>query len=195
MIGPVLAACATFVAPATLDAVVQVESGGNELAINVNGLKHNPPRQGSREEAISTAKHWIARGYSVDLGLMQINSRNLSGLGMTVEQAFEPCRNVHGGALILSQDFARALAQTGGGQDALKVALSYYNTGSPDRGFSNGYVAKYYIATSPVLIRHWASSNAVGKKPGNPNPFLAETEVSIPESYFQDVAAKTALNQ
>lgn len=32
MIGHGLAACAAFVAPATLDAVVQVESGGNELA-------------------------------------------------------------------------------------------------------------------------------------------------------------------
>lgn len=192
MIGPTLAACAAFVAPATLDAVVQVESGGNELAINVNGLKYNPPRQTSRAEAIATAKLWIKRGYSVDLGLMQVNSRNLHGLGLTVEQVFEPCANIHAGALILSENYSRALRQTSGGQDALKVALSYYNTGSPDRGFSNGYVAQYFIATSPVLIRHWAETNGVGKRPGNPNPFIADTEVSIPDSYFQEVADKSS---
>lgn len=191
MIGHGLAACAAFVAPATLDAVVQVESGGNELAINVNGLKHNPPRQTDRQQAIATAKAWIAKGYSVDIGLMQINSKNLHGLGLSVEAAFEPCTNVHAGAVILSTSYARAIQNTRTEQDALKVALSYYNTGSPERGFSNGYVAKYYINTSPVLIQHWARSNAVGKRPGDPNPYVAATEVAIPDSYFQGISSPT----
>lgn len=190
MIGHGLAVCAAFVSPATLDAVVQVESGGNELAINVNGLKHNPPRQKDRQQAIATAKEWIAKGYSVDIGLMQLNSKNLHGLGLSVEQAFEPCTNIHAGAVILSASYARALHQTAGEQDALKIALSYYNTGSPERGFSNGYVSKYYINTSPVLIQKWARSNSVGKRPGDPNPYLATTEVSIPDSYFQGIAAE-----
>jgi type IV secretion system protein VirB1 len=41
-------------------------------------------------EVAALANHWIARGFTVDLGLAQINSANLSALGLTVEEVLDP---------------------------------------------------------------------------------------------------------
>ena len=90
------------------------------------------------------AERYIARGYSVDIGLMQVNSRNLAALGVTVEQVLDPCRNIHAAATILTADYAAAARTRGDGQAALQAALSAYNTGDFYRGFANGYVARYY---------------------------------------------------
>ena len=97
MIPPALLACAPNVAPITLQAVVRVESGGNPLALNVNGIRVQPPPARDAREAARVAESYIARGYSVDIGLMQVNSRNLAALGTTVEQVLDPCTNLHAG--------------------------------------------------------------------------------------------------
>ena len=93
-----LLACARNVAPTTLEAIVHVESNGNPIAINVNRLAGAQPRANTTQEAVAIARQFIAAGYNVDLGLMQINSRNLPTLGYTLEDAFDPCRNIAGGA-------------------------------------------------------------------------------------------------
>ena len=162
MIDAGLAACAPAVAPATLARVIQVESGGRPLAINVN----KGPRVGAPANpavAAATARYWIARGHSVDLGLMQVNSRNLARLGFTIEQMFDPCTNVRAGAQILTENYVAAAKARGHGQHALRDALSAYNTGSFRRGYANGYVGKYYampysygrvgaVNTSPLTV-------------------------------------------
>ncbi|MFC0510552.1 lytic transglycosylase domain-containing protein [Asaia spathodeae] len=186
MIGPLLAACAAFVAPSTLDAVISVESGGNELAIHDNSGA-NPPSPRNLSDAIRTVEHLISVGHSVDIGLMQINSRNLPALGLSVSQVFRPCENIHAGASILASGFARALRAGRQGQDALQVALSYYNTGSPLAGFENGYVARYYIKVSPHEIRRWAGPSGQFKK--TTSPYQIETEIEIPDDYFHQVSS------
>ena len=123
---------------------MRVESGGNPLAINVNHLAGPQPRPATLAEAVATAQSYVARGYSVDLGLMQVNSRNLAALGITIEQVLDPCANVRAGAAILTANYAEAVRSRGEGQGALQAALSAYNTGSFYRGFENGYVARYY---------------------------------------------------
>lgn len=184
-----LAACALFVAPQTLAAVISVESGGNPLAINVNHAK-NPPSPRDAAEAERVAKSYIARGYSVDLGLMQVNSRNLRALGVTVADMFDPCRNVQAGATVLSGDYATAIRSgIHGEQNALRVALSYYNTGSPERGFENGYVARYYLDASPAIVRDIAGPSGRLKHPTS--PYTADTTIPIPDDYFQQVAEKS----
>lgn len=133
-------ACAPSVHPKTMAAIVMTESGGNELAINVNGAR-NPRPAANLTTAIQTARAYIAAGYSVDLGLAQINSRNLGRLGLTIEQMFVPCANLAASARILSMNY-RAAGRAGDAQQALRVAFSMYNTGHPVRGFGNGYVAR-----------------------------------------------------
>lgn len=143
------AACAPFVAPQTLAAVIKVESGGRPLALDVNGVgRFNPP---SQAEADAIAKHFIARGRRVDIGLMQVDSTNLAGMGYSVRAMLAPCTNIQAGARILSQDYQNALRAGQYGQQALAAALSAYNTGSLTAGFQNGYVAQYHLTVRPPV--------------------------------------------
>lgn len=184
MIPPTLAACAPYVAPPTLEAVISVESGGNPLAIHVNNGR-NPPAARTADEAAAAASKLISAGYSVDLGLMQVNSRNLAALGYSVADMFDTCSNVRAGATILSDDYGRAVLSTAAGQPALRVALSLYNTGSSVRGFANGYVSRYYINFRPSTIHTMAGPTGRFK---DTNPYSAPTEVEIPDAYFREVA-------
>ena len=189
MIAPALLACAPNVAPVTLEAIIQVESGGNPLALNVNGLRVQPAPPRDAQEAAEIAARYIAAGYSVDLGLMQVNSRNLPALGYTIEQALDPCTNIRGGAVILTADYAEAARTQGEGQPALQAALSAYNTGSFYRGFANGYVARYYGPGGvPALaggVRQAAATEAAVRRATPlppPNPYTADTTVYAREA-------------
>lgn len=144
--------CAPNVAPQTIAAIIQVESGGNQYALGVNGPIGKRPHPKNVQETANLARYYISKGYSVDLGLMQINSRNLPGLGYTIEQVLEPCNNLRAGSRILSRGYAGAAKRFGPGQDALRAALSAYNTGNYERGFQNGYVVKYYCGNGVRVI-------------------------------------------
>jgi len=147
--------CAPSVAPATLAAIIQVESGGNSLALGVNAPRHRirKLKPHSIPEAAFLARYYIDLGYSVDLGLMQINSNNLKGLGLTIEEVLEPCQNLQAGSRILTRSYQGAVKRYGEGQPALKAALSAYNTGNYEQGFQNGYVAKYYGPSVLMTVR------------------------------------------
>ena len=132
--------CAPSVAPETVRAIIQTESGGDPFALNVNGGRQ-PARQSNAADAAATARRFVAAGYSVDLGLGQINSRNMRWLGLTWDTVFDPCTNVAALGRVLTANYNSAKA----GRDpqaALRVAISMYNTGSQTHGFRNGYVAK-----------------------------------------------------
>ncbi|WP_017162355.1 lytic transglycosylase domain-containing protein, partial [Xanthomonas phaseoli] len=120
-------------------------------------------------DAAKLARQMIAKGYSVDLGLMQVNSRNLGWLGYTVEEMFEPCKNIRAGAEVLRRAYYQAIRTHGEGQPALRVALSLYNTGDMQRGFRNGYVARYFT-TAPAMP-------TVRAAPAPPNPYTAGTTI------------------
>jgi len=128
----------------TLWEIIKVESNFNELAININSPRLKNPKAQSITESIKSAKKLIANGLSVDLGLMQINSKNLAKFTLSIEGAFDPCQNIRVGSQILKDNYDRAAEGLGSGQAALKAALSAYNTGNFHAGFSNGYVGRYY---------------------------------------------------
>jgi len=182
MITAALLACAANVAPVTLQAVIQVESGGNPLIVNVNGVRVQPSPAKTAAEAAQIARTYISRGFSVDLGLMQVNSRNLSFLGVTIEDVLDPCINVRSGGEILSANYAEAARSRGAGQAALQAALSAYNTGDFYRGFGNGYVARYYGPNGvPAIVGTLHAQAALADKPArrapSPNPLTADTAV------------------
>lgn len=140
-------ACAPNVAPSTIQEIVRVESKGNPLAININtrnGVKLKPTiKIKTARDAVAVTHAAMKRGHTVDMGYMQINSENLKRLGYTVEDAFNPCKNLAGGAKILTNAYTDSLAKHGSEQKALRAALSIYNTGNSTSGFHNGYVARY----------------------------------------------------
>jgi type IV secretion system protein VirB1 len=151
--------CAPNVSPQTVAAIVHSESRGRPWALNVNGTQQ-PGRQRSASMAAATAQRYVAAGYSVDLGLGQINSRNMRRLGLTWETVFDPCTNIAALGRVLSDNY-RAVADGRHPQTALRLALSLYNTGSTSRGFRNGYVAK--------VVGNAGTTDATAAQPSN-NP-------------------------
>lgn len=134
--------CAPQVAPETMAAVARVESQFNPYAIGVNrsaGLARQPR---TKDEAIRAARALLAQGKNIDLGLAQINSSNMGWLRLSVEDAFDPCKNLAAGATVLTTNYRSVVRSAPSQQHALRVALSMYNTGSRSRGFGNGYVRK-----------------------------------------------------
>lgn len=148
--------CAPAVAPATILAIAHAESSLDTLAIHVNDGPRLSPASSPREAAM-TARRYIAAGYSVDLGLGQINSSNLHWLGLAIEDSFDPCRNIAAAARVIGDNYQAAIRSGATGQDAMGVALSLYNTGKPRRGFANGYVARVYH--SARIVSHVTGSD------------------------------------
>lgn len=79
---------------------------------------------GFRTDAVNRNKNGTR-----DVGLMQINERNFGWLGLTEATALDPCQSLRA---------ARDLFQS----------YSRYNTGSPTRGFDNGYVQRILTTVS-----------------------------------------------
>jgi type IV secretion system protein VirB1 len=166
--------CAPSVAPQTVAAIVQTESHGRPFALNVNGGTQ-PPAQTNAASAAVTAQRYIAAGYSVDLGLGQINSRNMRWLGLTWDTVFDPCTNIAALGRVLTQNYNAAIAGRDP-QSALRVALSLYNTGSSSRGFRNGYVAK-------VVGTAGFDEPVTAQKPTSPPTFLDARVQLISENF------------
>ena len=65
-----------------MEKLVAAESGFNPFAIGVNGPDRASYAPRSANEAAQIAARLIAEGKSIDMGLGQINSANLSWLGL-----------------------------------------------------------------------------------------------------------------
>ncbi len=134
------ARCAPGVPERVLRGVARTESNFYPWRLHDNST-HFSASPASLANAEAQATAWIAEGHSVDLGLMQINSANLPALGMTIDQALDPCASLAGGAAVLRA--AYGAGPVGSGQQAaLLMALSIYNTGSPLKGIMNGYARR-----------------------------------------------------
>ena len=158
--------CAPNVAPQTLAAIVRVESGGNPWRIGINGDYVLPRQPVNQAEAISKANRLINMGYNIDMGLMQVNIKNLNALKLSVEQVFDPCTNIKAGAQILQDFYQKSVNEMGQGQQSLRRAISAYNTGNFSKGFANGYVAKVTQEQtlpdeSSILAKALQSSNVL----------------------------------
>lgn len=135
-----LMACVPFVSTNTMLAVIHQESHGNPWAIGVNGSQRYRMAN-TYQEAVNESKRLIASGANIDMGLMQINSKTMVSLGLTIEQVFDPCTNVYAGGTVLTRNYIRATKTRPNNQAALQAALSAYNTGNYSNGFKNGYVS------------------------------------------------------
>lgn len=149
-----IAQCAPSVAPSTMAAIVQVESGGNPFAIDDNtiGRSYYPSDRASAE---ALANRLIGAGHVLDLGIAQVDSANFAHLGINVHTAFDACANLRAGSAILSADYGFAQRRYGGGQIALRHAIGMYNTGRLDAGA--GYV-RQVLAVAGIHEQYGAAS-------------------------------------
>ncbi len=153
-------ACAPQVHPDTALRLVKHESGNNPFAIGINGPYKLSSQPQSKAQAVATAKMLVNAGLSIDMGLGQINSRNLSWLGLTLDTVFDPCQNMRAMQMVLLRGYEKAIKVHGPGQKALAAAISTYNTGHPERGLRNGYVAAVYNTQLRPLVSQQSKSQS-----------------------------------
>lgn len=149
----------------TLNAIVRVESGGNQSAMQIDfpntllkrwhlpagtvAIKRQPA---NAQEALAWLRFFQTYGIYVDLGLMQVSSYEAKRRKIDPESLLDPCTNLRAGWQILEDAYRIEVATYGPGQTALQHALSRYNTGDTARGFDNGYVTRVLAA-----LRHLPS--------------------------------------
>lgn len=153
-----IALCAPAVAPVTMAAIVQQESAGNPLALhdNTTGRSYQPR---SAQAAAALLRGLIGQGHSVDVGLAQVNSRNLPSLGLDPAAALDPCENLRAAQKILLDAWQRS--------GSLPSALSAYNTGTGTGSRGADYAAAVYsragVAVPAIAngrMAKWASAGA-----------------------------------
>jgi type IV secretion system protein VirB1 len=109
--------CAPSLDQNLIAGIAKHESGLNQLVLHDNTTTRSYTPE-TVPEAVALAANLIhVQGHSVDLGLMQINSRNLAYLGLPEAEAFDACHSIEAAATLFR-------------------AISYYNTGSPTRGLA-----------------------------------------------------------
>lgn len=163
--------CAPNIHPATLTAVVQHESRANQYAIGVNDpAKRLRQQPGALDQAVATARKLQAAGVDFDAGLGQINVRNWTWLGLDAQTVFDPCRNLAATQAVLADCYARALKSDLAGQQALRAALSCYNTGDLARGLGNGYVNRVLAAAGIQVPALQADAPPAGESPPSKRP-------------------------
>ena len=134
--------CATNVAQSTMIAIVKTESNGNPLVIGLNKgytLKYQPQNY---QKAISWVNFLEKNHYNFDIGLAQVNIKNIHKFGYKAIDALDPCINLKIGAKILHSNYSNAIKTSSNSREALFKAISAYNTGNYKYGFKNGYVDK-----------------------------------------------------
>jgi type IV secretion system protein VirB1 len=134
-------ACSPQVAPQTMVTLIKTESRGNYLALGLNGarLLHQPQNE---SQARAWIKYLTDAGYNFDVGLTQVNIATIRKYKLGPEKLLDPCLNVKVGGIILTQNYLMAAKTTANSQLALRKALSLYNTGNQQSGFSNGYLQR-----------------------------------------------------
>lgn len=140
--------CAPNIAPATMQAIIKVESGGKPNALGLNKGYKLQSQPKTNEQAKQWADYLERNNYNFDVGLAQINIKNIKKFGYKASDLLDPCLNIKLSAKILSANYKSAKGQSSTSDEALKKAISAYNTGNFSSGFNNGYVKKVYAAAS-----------------------------------------------
>ena len=151
--------CLPTVPLTTLRAVIEVESGGNPNAMQIDYPKALLKRWNLPEGTLRLSRQptdqrealdWLAYFQSydifVDLGLMQVSTAEAKRRGISPASLLEPCTNLQVGWQILEDDYRIEQRTYGPGQEALQHAISRYNTGDTRQGIVNGYLGRVLAA-------------------------------------------------
>jgi hypothetical protein len=155
-------------------AIVNVESGGNSLAIGDNTAGRSYyPRDRATAEAL--ARRLLQAGHSIDVGIAQIDSMNFPGFGVTVHSIFDPCINLSIGATILADDYSFAARRYRDAQVALRHAIGMYNTGRVDAGAR--YVS-HVLAAAGIQDGHASGPRIVTQREAMRDPLLVHVVIA-----------------
>lgn len=166
-----IAECINPAPSAIVQAIIEVESAGVLYALTIASRKGvellDQPEVESVAEAIRTAKTWVAGGYIAKIGLMQVSSVDFENMGISIDNAFSPCKNILAGSLIYNAaaDHVSALGEYFKTPDRkLLASISKYKTGSPWAGIKSGYAARVKFLISK---NHKESNSSITKGKNN----------------------------
>jgi len=141
--------CAPAVSPEIMRALAKTESAMYPYVLSINYPETSARRRGydgkvlllrqprSKSEAIHWANWYLSQGYTVSIGLVQVNVEMAPRLRIPPMALFDPCINLAAGAKI----FLSGYATVPHSQDGLLQAFSIYNSGSTYVGITNGYAS------------------------------------------------------
>jgi len=169
-------ACAPQVDSTTQAAIIAVESGGSPWLLHDDndGRIYAPQSRQQAEAAVNALvtrdrEFYGVRDRGIDVGLAQINTTNLSMLGLHAADLLEPCANLNASARILVDAYVRERAVLAkdagwhGDEVALRHALQVYNSGRPEG--DDGYVRAVYATLDGSLVREVGSGVRVAPIP------------------------------
>ena len=131
--------CAPHVAASTALAIARTESALHPYAVSLNYPHQEARRRGfskgyleiSRQpRSKAQAQRWtawmLAHGYTVSIGLMQINTEQANRLGLAILDLFDPCTNLYASSRILRKVYTQQRQRP----DSLNRSLDIYNGSS-----------------------------------------------------------------
>nr|MBU2749205.1 lytic transglycosylase domain-containing protein [Acidithiobacillus montserratensis] len=168
--------CAPTVAPITMAAIVQAESGGHPWALWDNTAKRGYYPK-SRKEALRILRVLMAQGHQVDVGIAQVDTENFAQYHLTARTALNACQNLRAGSRILRAAWQKARSHGLSGQAALEHAFEVYNSGHLFGDYA--YVQRVLgAAGAPVFLQ---VSVPGANLPGfHPNPWPQYTWTTKP---------------
>lgn len=152
--------CSPLVQPQLMMSLIKTESNFKRFAIGMDansGWVHQPK---NIKEAKETVKKLKSEKRSFSLGYAQIHVSNIERFGLTFEQAFDPCVNIHTSELILKEYYTKSLASGYNGYLAMFATLRGYNSGYINREISNHYAVNVLRGANLKVY----SLSSIGKK-------------------------------
>lgn len=120
------AAKSTGVSSKILKSISYVESGFHPYALDIDGTPSFPK---TYDQAYYIARYFLDKGYSVDIGLMQVNYNIWANrLGLSLRQLLVPQINVQAGAYILGRYIIR--------QNNIVSGIGEYHSGNPRSAYN-----------------------------------------------------------
>ncbi|HGJ5856011.1 lytic transglycosylase domain-containing protein [Arsenophonus nasoniae] len=178
------AQCAPSVAPETLMPLVSVESAQEPFAV-ANITDNTSHYFDKQSDAVKFLNTLTRQGKNFSAGLMQINAKNFSGLGLTNETVFDYCTNIKAGSKILENCYLKTTKKEKNEQVAIRNALSCYYSGNEKRGYkkeSNGtsYIERIEMKSIrgklPVVPALITGNQSTGKNIQNKSFLIMDAE-------------------
>lgn len=186
-----IAQCAPQVSPVLMQALVKQESAFNPYAIGIDsGGEAVRPQPTSLQEAVKKAGEMQAAGKRFSVGIAQIHISNVQAAGLSLEQVFDPCKNLSLGQGILFNFYRTAVKEGYAGIDAVWAALRGYNSGSVHKTISDKYAQDIFNHMQKLVNAPAANVNA-RTTPASQNPNFAQL---VPAIGNQQVNSAQQLN-
>jgi type IV secretion system protein VirB1 len=144
--------CVPSIAQKQMIAIVQVETKGNPLALNLNNGYKLQFQPHSKTQAQKWVEYLDKYNYNFDIGLAQINIKNVNKYRYKVTELLDPCTNLKLASSILIKNYTSALPSSKSSDEAWQKAISAYNTGNFHSGFANDYVRRVYASINKMEL-------------------------------------------